>query len=45
MERQYKLLIVDDENDILTNYQHSFAKPGFIVDTAQDGEQGLEKLR
>jgi DNA-binding response OmpR family regulator len=45
MERQYKLLIVDDDNDILTTYRDSFVKQGFIVDTAQDGKEGLDKLR
>lgn len=45
MERQYKLLIIDDENEVLTSYCDSFAKEGFIVDMAQDGEEGLEKLR
>jgi len=45
MERQYKLLIVDDDNNILTTYRDSFTKPGFIVNTAQDGKEGLDKLR
>jgi DNA-binding response OmpR family regulator len=45
MERQYKLLIVDDENDILTTYRKTFTNQGFIVETAQDGEEGLKKLR
>jgi len=45
MERQYKLLIVDNDNNILTTYRDSFTKLGFIVNTAQDGKEGLDKLR
>lgn len=45
MERKYKLLIVDDDKNILTNYENYFYKQGFIVDTAHNGVDGLEKLR
>jgi len=45
MERKYKLLIVDDDNNILTTFQDYFTQQGFIVDTASDGITGLEKLR
>jgi DNA-binding response OmpR family regulator len=44
MERQYKLLIVDDESEIRDTYGNYFAKRGFIVDTAADGALGLDKL-
>jgi len=45
MERDYKLLIVDDETEILNTYRDYFAKRGFIVETAADGVEGLEKLK
>lgn len=45
MERKYKILIIDDDKSILTTFQDYFCKRGFIVDTAQDGIEGLEKLR
>lgn len=45
MERQYKLLIVDDEQEIRDTYGNYFAKRGFIVDTAKDGIEGLDKLQ
>jgi DNA-binding response OmpR family regulator len=45
MERQYKLLIVDDDNEIRTTFQDYFSERSFIVETASDGIEGLEKLR
>jgi DNA-binding response OmpR family regulator len=45
MERKYKLLIVDDDNDIRTTFQDYFTKQSFLVETASDGIEGLEKLR
>jgi DNA-binding response OmpR family regulator len=45
MERKYKLLIVDDDKDILTEYENHLVKQGFIVEVAHDGTEGLEKLR
>ena len=45
MERQYKLLIVDDETEILNVYKSYFMKRGFSVDVACDGHEGIEKLR
>jgi len=45
MERQYRVLIVDDNNDIRTTYQDYFTEQGFIVDVAPNGLEGLEKLR
>ncbi|MDM8558225.1 response regulator [Candidatus Parabeggiatoa sp. HSG14] len=45
MERKYKLLIVDDDNHVRTTFQDYFTKRSFIVETASDGIEGLEKLR
>jgi len=45
MERKYKLLIADDDQSILSEYGNYFEKQGFIVELAQDGIEGLEKLR
>ena len=44
MERKYKLLIVDNDNYICTTFQDYFTKRNFIVETASDGIEGLEKL-
>lgn len=45
MNRQIKLLIVDDENQILSTYKDFFDKRGFLVETAKNGEEGLVKLQ
>jgi len=45
MERKYKLLIVDDDKDILTEYQNHLVKQGFLVEVAHNGTEGLDKLR
>jgi len=39
-----KLLIVDDEAGIRDNYRDFFAKRGFVVDVACDGEEAWRKL-
>ena len=44
MEKQYKLLIVDDETGILDVYRQYFVKREFIVDIAHNGLEGLKKL-
>ena len=38
-----KILIVDDEPDILEFLQYNLEKEGFLVETAIDGEEGLIK--
>jgi len=45
MNRKYKILIVDDENEILATYKDFFIKRGFDVDIAHDGVEGLSKMR
>ena len=45
MERQIRLLIVDDESQIRETYSDYFSRRGFDVETAADGEKGLHKLR
>ena len=45
MRRIYKVLIADDEQDFLQKYSDILIRRGFEVETAQDGVEGLEKLR
>ena len=45
IERQYRLLIVDDEIEIGNTYRDFFVKRGFQVKIAKDGQEGLEQLR
>lgn len=45
IERQYRLLIVDDEIEIGNTYRDYFVKRGFQVEIAKDGQEGLEQLR
>lgn len=45
IERQYRLLIVDDETEICNTYRNYFVKRDFLVEIAGDGQQGLEQLR
>lgn len=45
MEHQDTILIVDDEEKILNTYRNFFVKRGFAVEIADDGAEGLEKLR
>lgn len=40
-----KVLIVDDDQLLITMYEHKFRKDGFEVITALNGEDGLKKLR
>jgi DNA-binding response OmpR family regulator len=44
MESQYKLLIIDDDEETRNIYREFFTDEGFFVDTAADGIEGLEKL-
>lgn len=40
-----RILIVDDEPDLLAGLEHNLQLDGFMVDTAQNGEVALEKIR
>ena len=35
-----KLLVVEDESDMRKALEKGFLKKGFLVDTAEDGEEG-----
>jgi two-component system OmpR family response regulator len=45
MDRNLRVLVVDDEPDILETLEYSLAKRGFEVATAADGLEGLEKAK
>ncbi|MDM8549320.1 response regulator [Desulfobacterales bacterium HSG2] len=45
MERRYKILIVDEEDEIRSAYGKFLAEHGFEVGTAYRGSEGLKKLR
>ncbi|SES90393.1 response regulator transcription factor [Anaerobranca gottschalkii] len=40
-----KILIIDDEELLVKGLSHSLKKEGFEVDSAFDGEEGLEKIK
>ncbi|MBI2258921.1 MAG: response regulator transcription factor [Flavobacteriia bacterium] len=40
-----KILIIDDEEDILTLLKYNLEKEGFLVETAENGILGLEKAK
>ncbi|GAB4367119.1 MAG: sigma-54 dependent transcriptional regulator [Calditrichia bacterium] len=40
----YKILIVDDELSVRTSLQEWFLEDGFLVETAESGEEALEKM-
>ena len=45
MERPLRILIVDDEPDILETLEYSLERKGFEVATALDGLEGLDKAK
>ncbi len=45
MERKIRILVVDDEPDILETLEFSLGKRGFETMTAIDGLEGLEKAK
>jgi len=45
MNMKYKILLVDDEDDIREFLSYILRKEGFIVHTAYDGKSGIDKAR
>ncbi len=45
MSRQPTVLVVDDEPDILETLDFALRRRGFLVRTAEDGEQALESAK
>ena len=45
MKQQYKVLIVDDEPDILELLQYNLEKEGYSVRTALNGKKGVEEAK
>jgi len=45
MKRNLRILVVDDEPDILETLEFSLSRQGFDVATAIDGLEGLEKAK
>lgn len=44
-EKTFKILVVDDEPDILEFLSYNLEKEGFLVETAENGKQALEKAK
>lgn len=45
MQNQKKILLVEDEKDARDLYEEILSFAGYLVDTATDGEMGLEKAK
>jgi two-component system alkaline phosphatase synthesis response regulator PhoP len=45
MNAKNKILIIDDDPDILTNLSFNFKREGFEVDIADNGKSGIEKAK
>ena len=45
MDKSLRILVVDDERDILETLDYSLALRGFEVTTAEDGLEALEKAK
>jgi DNA-binding response OmpR family regulator len=45
MDQKIRILVVDDEPDILETLEYSLGKRGFEIATAIDGLEGLEKAK
>jgi len=45
MSKQYSILIVDDELPITQSFKEFFEDYDYIVETANNGKEGLEKIR
>lgn len=44
MSRNKKILIVDDNNDVVTTYRVVLERMGYAVEVARDGNECLEKI-
>ena len=44
-ERKKKILIVDDEPEFAKLIKTRLTAEGYLVDTAEDGQQGLDKVK
>lgn len=40
-----RILVIEDDEDILELLQHHLAKEGYVVETADDGEKGLQRAK
>ena len=45
MTREFKVLVVDDEPDIVRYLQHILHRLGYVTATADDGAQAIERAR
>ena len=45
MSRQLNILVVDDQESMRDSCQQTLCRSGYQVDTAEDGEKGLERLK
>lgn len=45
IDNKYRVLIVDDEEDICDILQYNLVKEGYVVDTAQSAEEALFKMK
>lgn len=43
MAENQKILVVDDEDDILEILKYNLVKEGFVVETASDGVKAIQK--
>lgn len=45
MHKEYKILVVDDEEDIIELLSYNLKKEGFTVHTASDGKKAIKKAK
>ena len=45
MTKQERIVVIEDEADILEVLQYNLTREGYRVDTSQSGEEGLERVR
>lgn len=45
MDKQYKILIVDDDPDIVDMYSMKFISADFAVDVAHNGQEGFDMIK